>query len=80
MAQEHKVRKLAYWLYLLKGKKSGDDLGDWLKAEKTVACFEDFIAKCAKYTSIVIFVLTIIVLLAYFILPFLGYRVIIESR
>lgn len=80
MAQEHKVRKLAYWLYLLKGKKSGDDLGNWLRAEKTVERFEDFVTKCAKYASIVIFVLIIIALLAYFILPLLGYRVILERR
>jgi len=79
MAQEHKVRKLAYWLYLLKGKKSGNDLEDWLKAEKAVECFEDLVAKSAKYASIVIFVLIVVFLVAYFALPLLGYQVAIQK-
>lgn len=79
VSQEHKVRKLAYWLYLLKGKKSGSELENWLKAEKTVEVFEDGVAKAVKYLSIFAFNLAVIVLLAYFILPLFGYKIILEQ-
>ncbi len=77
--QEHKIRKLAYWLYLLRGKKSGSELENWLKAEKTVEVFEDSVAKSAKYLSIFAFNLAIIVLLAYYVLPLFGYKIIFEQ-
>ena len=34
MVTEEQIRRLAYQLYLARGKKPGDPLRDWLQAEK----------------------------------------------
>lgn len=36
MNQEDKIRKLAYRLYLARGKEEGNAVGDWLKAERAL--------------------------------------------
>jgi hypothetical protein len=40
--QENKIRNLAYRLYLKKGKKLGNSLEDWLRAEKRILNQENF--------------------------------------
>jgi hypothetical protein len=43
MNQEDKIRNLAYRLYLARGKKRGSSIGDWLTAERIVACQNGFL-------------------------------------
>jgi len=38
-AVHDKIRQRAYYLYLHKGCKAGQELGDWLRAEREVLCF-----------------------------------------
>jgi len=38
-AVHDKIRQRAYYLYLQKGCKEGQELEDWLRAEREVLCF-----------------------------------------
>jgi hypothetical protein len=74
MDKEKRIRKVAFWLYLLKGKKTGEDLEHWLKAEKFVAQLDGLVTKCIKFIAVVALIVLIIYLINFFVLPYFGYQ------
>jgi hypothetical protein len=77
--QEHKIRKMAYWLYLLNGRKHGNDLEDWLRAERFVVKFEDLMLRLFKVLAVFLLIWLIIIIAAFFILPYFGYQVSVQK-